>query len=134
MQSGVLEPDDTESKVRFLLYANEVDIEGLIACAYGEHGTKPEYIRQVVNAYGVSWENLAAHDSRYPRPEQVLSRIAAGNCRPGNDQLGEGMDTQGSNLIISAADKNDPRPLWTLLWGGALSGCARGMAAIKRCK
>lgn len=30
------------------------------------------------------------------------------------------MDTQGSNLIIAAADKNDPRPLWILLWGGAL--------------
>ena len=95
MQSGSLEPDDTQSMIRFLLYANEVDIEGLIACAYGEHGTRPEYIRQVVNAYGASWENLAAHDSRYPKPEQLLSRIAA-------------------------ADKDDPRPLWILLWGGAL--------------
>ena len=120
MQPGVLEPDDTESMVRFLLYANEVDIEGLIACAYKEHGTKPEYIRQVANAYGASWENLAEHDSRYPKPEQLLSCIAAGNSCPGNDQLGEGKDTPGSNLIIAAADKDDPRPLWILLWGGAL--------------
>ena len=31
MQPGILEPDDTQSMIRFLLYANEVDIEGLIA-------------------------------------------------------------------------------------------------------
>lgn len=120
MQPGVLEPDDTQSMIRFLLYANEVDIEGLIACAYGGHGTRPEYIRQVVEAYGTSWEKLAAHDPRYPKPEQLLACIAAGNFCPGNDQLGEGKDTPGSNLIIAAADKDDPRPLWILLWGGAL--------------
>lgn len=120
MQPGILEPDDTQSLIRFLLYSNEMDIEGLIACAYGKHGTRPEYIRQVVNAYGASWEKLSAHDSRYPKPEQLLSCIVSGNCRPGNDQLGEGKDTEASRLIISAADRDDPRPLWILLWGSAL--------------
>ena len=31
LRKGILEPDDTQSMIRFLLYANEVDIEGLIA-------------------------------------------------------------------------------------------------------
>lgn len=120
MQPGVLEPDDTQSLIRFLLYSNEVEIEGLIACAYGEYGTRPEYIRDVVNAYGASWKKLFAHDARYPRPEKLLSCIVSGNYCTGNDQLGEGKDTDASKLIISAADSDDERPLWILLWGGAL--------------
>lgn len=32
MQSGVLEPDDTQSLIRFLLYSNEMEIEGLNIC------------------------------------------------------------------------------------------------------
>ena len=34
IQAGVNEPDDTQSLVRFLLYSNEFDIEGLIATSY----------------------------------------------------------------------------------------------------
>lgn len=120
MQSGILEPDDTQSMVRFLLYSNEVDIEGLIACAYGNHGTRPEYLQKVVDAYEKDWDNLRKHDERYHSPERLRSCIVVGNNRTGMDQLGRGNDTEASNWIISAADRDDPRPLWILLWGGAL--------------
>ena len=120
MQSDVLEPDDTESMVRFLLYSNEFDVEGLIATSYGLHGTKPEYIRQLIHAYGEVRENLAKHDERYPAAEQLLAVTTEGSGHVGMEYLGEGNDTPGSRLIIKAADKEDSRPLWILLWGGPL--------------
>ncbi len=120
MQSGVLEPDDTESMVRFLLYSNEFDVEGLIATSYGPHGTKPEYIRQLICAYGKIRENLAKHDDRYPAAEQLLAVTKEGSGHVGMEYLGEKNDTPGSRLIIEAADKEDSRPLWILLWGGPL--------------
>ena len=32
--------------------------------------------------------------------------------------VGEGQDSTGSELLIEAADRDDPRPLWVTVWGG----------------
>ena len=32
--------------------------------------------------------------------------------------IGEGNDSEGSNLIIDLADEDDPRPVWITVWGG----------------
>src|ERR1051325_752749 len=52
------DPDDQQSLVRLMLYANEFDIEGLIATSAGttgaekDHATHPDLIREIVEAYG----------------------------------------------------------------------------------
>lgn len=120
MESGVREPDDAQSMIRFLLYANEFDIEGLIACAYGDSGIHPEYIRRIVDAYGEVCANLQKHDSSYPSADRLYPLIKSGNPGIGMERLGEGQDTEASEWILSAVDKEDDRPLWILLWGGAL--------------
>ncbi len=120
LQADHLEPDDTQSLVRFLLYANEFDIEGLIATAYGEHGIKPEYIETVIGAYAKVHQNLLKHDPAYPSPAHLLSLVQPGSEKTGMDQLGEEKDTKASQWIIHAVDKQDDRPLWILLWGGPL--------------
>ena len=120
LTGGVLEPDDAQSMIRFLLYTNEFDVEGLIATAYGTHGIHPDYIRTLVLEYGKIWKNLASHDAAYPSCETLLSLVKSGSSKCGMDELGEGKDTEASDWIISAADKPDERPLWLLLWGGAL--------------
>src|SRR5688572_20977153 len=49
------DPDDTQSMIRLMVYANAFEIEGLVASASGTPGelkqaiTKPELIREVVN-------------------------------------------------------------------------------------
>src|SRR5210317_1977384 len=57
------DPDDRQSMVRFLLYACDFDVEGL--CTGFGHGhyehTRPELIRQAVDAYGQVLENLRLH-------------------------------------------------------------------------
>jgi hypothetical protein len=54
LTAGVAEPDDGQSLIRLMLYANEFNIEGLIATSNLGHGqkTRPDLIRQVVDAYG----------------------------------------------------------------------------------
>lgn len=118
------DPDDQQSLIRLLLYANEFDIEGLIASASGTPGelkekvTKPELIRQTVKAYGQVRPKLVQHASGYPTTEQLLSMIKSGNPNRGREAIGEGKDTEGSRWIIALSDKQDERPLNISIWGG----------------
>jgi lysophospholipase L1-like esterase len=119
------DPDDRQSLVRLLMYANEFDIDGLIASASGTpgelrvHVVKPELIRETVLAYGKVQPNLLLHQSGYPSADHLLERIKRGNPHRGVTRLGAGHDTEGSNWIISMVDKPDPRPLNVAVWGGS---------------
>src|SRR5215216_6075195 len=54
------EPDDSQSMVRFLLYANEFDVEGLLATTstHMKERVNPRMIAERVEAYGKVRENL----------------------------------------------------------------------------
>jgi hypothetical protein len=118
------DPDDQQSMVRLMLYANEFEIEGLIASAAGtpgelkDHVTRPEKIREVVEAYGKVRPNLAKHAEGYPPAEELLAKIKSGNPQRGKAAVGEGHDTEGSRWIIAVVDRDDPRPLNISIWGG----------------
>ncbi|MDX2037746.1 MAG: DUF1593 domain-containing protein [Isosphaeraceae bacterium] len=123
---GVAEPDDGQSLIRLMLYADEFDIEGLVATSNMGHGqrTRPDLIRQVVDAYEKVRPNLARHDPRYPLGGSLLRCIKAGQSLAGpklpvEDSVGAGKDTEGSDWIIQVADRADPRPVWVLIWGGS---------------
>src|SRR5436190_20539579 len=69
------DPDDEQSLVRFLVYANEFDIEGIIAnrpqTRPGENlnseRTGLGVVRRLLKAYGECHSHLVQHDPRYPR-------------------------------------------------------------------
>jgi hypothetical protein len=119
------DPDDTQSLIRLMVFANEFEIEGLIASASGTPGelkrdlVKPQLIREVVEAYGKVRPNLAVHAPGYPETARLLNMIKSGEPRRGVSNLGEGRDTEGSRWIIAAADREDSRPLNVAIWGGA---------------
>ncbi len=109
------DPDDEQSLVRFLLYANEWDVEGIIAnlskARGGENGN-PErtglgIVRRLLNAYRECYPQLVQNDSRYPTCEQLWNRTVAGYNGA----------TEAVKLIISAVDAPDPRPVWYSDWG-----------------
>lgn len=109
------DPDDEQSLVRFLLYANEWEVEGIIAnrpvARAGENRNRERtglgIVQALVGAYGQCWTNLVRHDPRYPAPDVLLNRTVAGYA-----------DTEaGVNLILRAVDSPDPRPLWYSDWG-----------------
>ena len=80
LTAGVAEPDDGQSLIRLMLYSNEFDIEGLIATSNLGHQqtTRPDLVRQVVDAYAKVQPNLLLHDQRYPPASSLRARIKSG--------------------------------------------------------
>jgi hypothetical protein len=115
------EPDDSESMVRFLLYTNELDVEGLIATTstWQRSTVHPELIQERVQAYGRALTNLKVHATGYPEAQTLMSLIKSGRPEYGMRGVGAGKDTEASRLIIAAVDRPDPRPVWLTLWGGS---------------
>jgi hypothetical protein len=114
------EPDDEESMVRFLVYSNEFDVEGLIATTsvWLRDKVRPENIRERIGAYGEVRSNLLKHALGYPTTEHLLSVTKTGLPEFGMKGVGEGKDSKGSDWIIAVVDKPDPRPVWICVWGG----------------
>ena len=115
------EPDDEESMVRFLVYANEYDVEGMIATTsvWLRNTIRPERIRERVMAYGQVRGNLLKHASGYPTADHLLNVIKEGRPEFGMEGVGEGKSSEGSRHIIEVVDRPDKRPVWISVWGGA---------------
>ncbi|WP_146536080.1 nucleoside hydrolase-like domain-containing protein [Rubripirellula reticaptiva] len=114
------EPDDAMSMVRFLTYANHFDIEGLAATTsiHQQNRIAPERIRRIVEAYDKVRINLEMHETGYPAADVLLQRVTEGIPVYGMNGVGDGHDSPASELLIKAADKTDPRPMWVTAWGG----------------
>src|SRR5438067_7995420 len=104
------DPDDEQSLVRFLLYANDWDVEGIIANrAQARNGenlnrerTGEGIVLRLVEAYANCWTNLVQHDPRYPTGDFLKHRVVAGYSGA----------EDAVNLIINAVHSPDPRPVW----------------------
>ena len=114
------EPDDAMSMVRFLVYANRFEVEGLVATTstHQRNRVAPQRIRRIVEAYGKVRDNLELHEPGFPPADYLLARVSEGLPVYGMAGVGEGKDSPGSELLIRALDRDDPRPLWVPVWGG----------------
>lgn len=114
------DPDDSQSLVRLLLYANEIDIEGLVAITstHMRGEVHPQTMRRIIGAYGRVQPNLLKHAAGYPTAQSLLSKVSVGQPAYGMAAIGPGRDTDGSRAIIAALDRPDERPLWIAAWGG----------------
>jgi len=114
------EPDDEMSMVRFLVYANNFDIEGLAATTsvHQQNTVAPWRINEIVEAYTKVRDNLEKHEPGFPTGGYLKSRITEGLPAYGMDAVGEGKDSPASESLIHAVDMDDPRPLWVTVWGG----------------
>ncbi len=132
------EYDDQCSMIRFLLYANEFDVQGLIFSSSKHHwkGTQSnpgyrwlgtEWLEEQLNAYADVFPNLKRHDSRFPLPDELKSKVYIGNI------LLEGemnKPTPGSDHIVEVLLTSDPSPVWLLAWGGS-NTIARALKTIE---
>jgi hypothetical protein len=116
------DPDDMQSIVRFLLYTNEFDVEGIIASS----GTfaniaKKQNMLDVLDLYDKVDENLRAHDPRYPTADALRKATFQGLTgtwgKSVTNNIGVGKDSEASEAIIKIVDKVDPRPVWFCFWG-----------------
>lgn len=112
---GGTDADDFQSMVHFLLYSDVFDVEGLVSSPYGPG--RREHILEVIDRYAADYPALRTHSDRYPAPDE-LRRVTRQGARDGVPGKGIGRATDGSDWIVRAARRNDPRPLWVLVWGG----------------
>lgn len=112
---GGTDPDDDQSMVHLLVYADSFDLEGLISSPYGS-GRK-EHILKVIAAYERDYPNLKSHSGKYPTPD-ALRAITKQGALESPGAAGFGTATEGSEWIIRCARRDDPRPLHVLVWGG----------------
>jgi len=114
------DPDDEQSMVRQLVCANEFDLEGLIVATgcWKKSQSNTDMLDKLVDAYGEVYSNLKVHAEGYPTYEYLKSISVMGQTGYGMSDVGTGKDSPGSDLIIASVDKDDPRPVWVMGWGG----------------
>jgi Cellulose-binding Sde182, nucleoside hydrolase-like domain/Cellulose-binding protein Sde0182, C-terminal domain len=132
------EIDDRCSMVRFLLYANEWDIRGLIHSSSKYHwkgdGDAPgkdwqemTWLDAQLDAYAEVYPNLKLHDPGYPSPEYLRSQVFVGNIDLEGDMR---RTTPGSERIVEVLLDPDVSPVWLQAWGGP-NTIARALKTIK---
>jgi putative membrane-bound dehydrogenase-like protein len=130
--------DDQASLVRFLLYSNEWDVEGIIADRHASDftgdGAKDhlglkvkdghELALAYLDAYAEVQPNLAVHAAGFPTADRLRAVTVAGHRET----------DAGVNLIIRSADADDDRPIWYGNWGsnsGSESNLRRAFDKVK---
>jgi len=123
------EPDEVQQMTHMITYSNELDIEGLIAVT-GKYlrpeseeeycrVTHPELFYEIIDAYAKDFPNLKKHAIGWPDPEALKKVVCSGQKGYGIADVGEGKSSQGSDLIINAVLKDDPRPIWIVVNAGS---------------
>jgi hypothetical protein len=114
------EPDDEESFVRLLCHANEYEIEGMIATTSQWMRDRVEKwrIEDKIDGYEQVLPNLKKHADGWPEPSYLRSITKQHLPVFGMQGVGDGKDTEGSDLCIQVVDEDDPRPVWVVFFGG----------------
>ena len=135
-----VEPDDMESMVRLMAYADCFEVEALITSVGWNCDPYPkewaQYLQRVVEAYRQDVPNLMRRSCQnefmplevenrqqelgyWPSADYIKSRAVMGSEHGGIKVIGEVNDSPGSELLIRLADEDDPRPIYVAAWGGA---------------
>jgi len=135
-----VEPDDMESMVRLMAYADMFEIEALITSVGWNCDPYPrewsQYMYRVIDAYEKDLPNLMKRSKQkgflsqkkeagyqeigyWPCADYIRSRAVMGSIDGGIRSIGEHHDSPGSELLIRLADEDDPRPIYVAAWGGA---------------
>jgi hypothetical protein len=126
---GGKDPDDFQSMVHLLVYADLLHIVGLVSSP--PYGGRTADILETIDCYEADYPFLQAH-ANYPRPGDLRRAVAQGALDCGAPAAGNA--TEGSRLIVEAArriggaagnrggEESASGPagacrLWILVWG-----------------
>ena len=121
------------SMVRFLVYSNEFDVEGLVAVTstWMRNRVRPDVIQHGDRRLRPGQADTSGSMIRgFRAPEALNAVVAAGQPGFGMSAVGADKMSDGAALIIRAADKADDRPLWISMWGGA-NTLAQALAHVR---
>ncbi len=127
------EIDDRDSMIRFLLYANEFDIEALIYNAsrfhwLGNAWAGTEWISDEIDMYSRVYPFLRQHADNYPTPEFLRSRTYVGNITNVSEME---LDSPGADRIVSVLLDDRPGPVYLQMWGGT-NTVAKALSTIQK--
>ncbi len=111
---GGSDPDDFQSMVHFLVYADRFEIEGLISSP-PRQGRK-EHIEEVLNAYATDYKKLKKQSKGFPAPEALLRVTKQGALDPQPGAVPEEF-SEGARWIVERARKKIRKPLYVIVWG-----------------
>ena len=121
------DPDDQQSMVRLLHYANEFNLLGLIANADANYDREPPVLKDsilhaLISAYAEIEDTLRLHSSDYPTARYLRSIVKKGceansTTRSVTSYIGKGRNTEGSDWIVKAVNAS-PEPVGISIWGG----------------
>jgi len=121
------EIDDRCSMVRFLLYANQWDIEGIIHSSSCFHfkgngkDIKPQgwadevWLDNQIDLYEKIYPKLSGHAEGFPTADALRKLVYAGNVVNVGDMS---EDTPGSDRIVEILLDDKPGPVYLQAWGG----------------
>lgn len=125
------EVDDQDSFMRLMLYANEMDIAGIIMTSSTYHyaggtmkdgtvvepyrWTGTEWIYDVLDRYEEVYPNLCENADGYPEPGYLKSITKIGNIKNVGDME---EPTEGSDFLKDILLDDDERTLYIQTWGG----------------
>ena len=115
------DPDDAQTLIRLLLYVNQIDLEGLVATTSVHQKTMvaPETIHKILTAYEKVHHNLSQHEAGFPSADSLRKLVKSGLPIYGMAGVGQDKDSEGSEHLIKVIERQDERPLWVTVWGGA---------------
>jgi hypothetical protein len=127
------EIDDRDSMIRFLMYSNEWDVEGIVYSSsrfhwLGHTWSGVEWINAQIGLYERVYPSLRRHAEGFPTPEELRSRVYVGNIT----MVGEmEQDTPGADRIVSVLLDDEPGKVYLQAWGGT-NTIAKALATIQR--
>lgn len=126
------EIDDRCSMVRFLMYANEWDIEGIVYSSsmhwLGQTWSGVEWIHAYIGHYGRVFDNLKKHADGFPTPEELRSKVYVGNIKTRGEMQ---TDSPGADHIVRVLLDDKPGPVYLQAWGGT-NTIARALWKIQK--
>jgi len=134
------EVDDMNSVLRYLVYANEMDLEGIVLTSSVYHyagdkekeiepfrWTGTEWLTDMLDAYEEGYPNLVKHADGYPEPDYLRSITKIGNI----SNVGEmEEETEGSQFLKELFLGEDESDLYVQTWGGT-NTTARALKSIE---
>ncbi len=111
---GGSDEDDIQSFIHYLVYSDMFDTEGLVSSP-PMGGRKSDFLKYI-DVYEKDYLKLKDYSKWYPSPDDLRAMTKQGHTEPLPEKQ-YSHSTEGSDWIIHCAQKDDPRPLYVLVWG-----------------
>ena len=112
---GGSDPDDFQSMVHYLVYADVFETEGLISSP--PHGGRVRDILECIAVYEKDYVNLSTWSRNYPCADALRRVARQGAIVPQSGHQPAEKISEGAKLLIERAKVDDSRPLYVLVWG-----------------